>query len=220
MLISCRFLPIIDTYRDIECRKSLWPKGFEFRELGKGKHVLNAKPAREAASPKSWAERRSSPRLAPSALPAFKSISLSSGPEVILINISRGGALLESDRRLRPSTRICLKLAVAENVHQVWGRVLRSQVSGIQGGLHYQSAVAFEEELALLNDVPADAIVQTTSSAMDHAPQPANESPLVQVEAPAQEEEEGTYTPGILTLTAEILPSGPDLRQAFEINHW
>jgi hypothetical protein len=198
--------------------------------------VVNGKQTRDAAAAKTGMERRTSPRLPPSAIPALKSISLSSGPEVVLINISRGGALLESDRRLRPSTKICLRLVTAEAVHQVWGRVLRSQVSRLAGGLHYQSAVAFDQELALLAAVTENTLVQTTSSTMEPPAQiapptegvaateqipTAREIPASQEEPLGQSEEDSNdLPPGVLTLTASLLSSGPDLQQAFEINHW
>ncbi len=192
--------------------------------------MANDKLTRDAGGAKTGIERRTSPRLPPSAIPSLKSISLSSGPEVVLINISRGGALLESDRRLRPSTKICLRLVTAETVHQVWGRVLRSQVSGLVGGLHYQSAVAFDQELALLAGATENAQVHTTSSTLD----PVNpsvsaddvaagpqEPPCSQPAASDQIEEDLSYAPaGVLTLTANLLPSCIDLQQVFEINRW
>ncbi len=197
---------------------------------GKAVEAVNEKQAHDAAGIKNGTERRTSPRLPPSAIPSLKSISLSSGPEVVLINISRGGALLESDRRLRPSTKICLRLVTAETVHQVWGRVLRSQVSGLVGGLHYQSAVAFDQELALLAGVTDNPQVHTTSSTLDPVIPSSSadgvaagpDEPPCSQPAPSDqiEEELGYAPPGVLTLTASLLPSCIDLQQVFEINHW
>jgi PilZ domain len=100
---------------------------------------------------KNYDERRGSPRLPPSAIPALKGVKLVAGPEVRLVNISRGGALIESEARLSPGSNLCLRLVTAESVYLLKGQVLRSRVASLAGaGLRYQSAISFSEEFSIL----------------------------------------------------------------------
>jgi hypothetical protein len=70
-----------------------------------------------------------------------------------VVNISRGGALLESEVRLPPGTRIVLRVVTIEGVIQITGQVLRSSISSLKGTPKYQSAVAFENPLRILDDL-------------------------------------------------------------------
>ena len=103
---------------------------------------------------------RASPRFPPDAFPSLKGACLVSGSEVKLINISKGGALLESAERLSPSTRISLRLITAEGIIQLYGQILRSTICRLNGGLWCRSAVAFDKEFPL----------QTGSSTADSPP--------------------------------------------------
>jgi hypothetical protein len=96
-------------------------------------------------------QRRASPRLPPTAIPSLKGVKLVAGPEVQLINISRGGALIESEARLSPGSHLCLRLVTAESVYLLKGRILRSKVAAVaEGCLRYQSAISFDEEFSIL----------------------------------------------------------------------
>jgi hypothetical protein len=86
-------------------------------------------------------------------IPALKSVSSNTGAEMQVINISRGGALLESEMRMTPGTRVILKVVTIEGVIQIAGRVLRSSVCSLKGIPRYQSAVAFETPLHILDDL-------------------------------------------------------------------
>jgi hypothetical protein len=68
------------------------------------------------------------------------------------LNISRAGALLESEDRLSTGSHICLKLYAADAVFLLKGRVLRSRTSTQDGrNIKYESAVAFDEDFVLLD---------------------------------------------------------------------
>jgi hypothetical protein len=71
-------------------------------------------------------------------------------PEVTLLNISCGGALVESDAPLMPGSAVSIRLIIGDEISQFRGRILRSLVSAFRGPvLIYQSAIEFEEELQL-----------------------------------------------------------------------
>jgi hypothetical protein len=100
----------------------------------------------------SGANRRRWPRLNPSALPSLKSVAFNQGSEVQVIDISRGGMLLETEVRLRPQMRILLKVATSEGVFKIGGHVVRSSITSLQGAPRYQSAIAFENPFHQLAD--------------------------------------------------------------------
>jgi hypothetical protein len=182
-----------------------------------------------ANTKKKGADRRTSCRKPPSAIPTLKKLCLSSGLEVQLINISRGGALIESNNRICPTTTICLRMVTAEGVYQLFGRVLRSRVCGLGAGLRYQSAVAFHNEFPLLLEDEA-------AEPRQAVPAPAAGSPAVQPETAVMTASPASLEPGpdtlspdeptppendgILTVTACVPPMGPDLRQMFSANNW
>ena len=163
-------------------------------------------------------ERRASPRRPASELPFLKSVKLLAGPDVRLVDVSRGGALLESDTPLPPGTKICLRLVTTDTTLLIDGRVLRSRVSCLQAGLvRYKSAVAFDEEVALLAE---DRQEQTTAAPAPAPPQeaaaPSSGTPV----ARAAGKEVLDQSPAYMTVTAVVQESGPDLRQIFGTNDW
>jgi len=93
------------------------------------------------------------PRYDPAQIPSVKSIHTSSGTEMTVINISRGGALLETEGRLPPGTKILLRVVTIEGVIQIAGNVLRSSISSVNGTPKYRSAVAFANPLHILDDL-------------------------------------------------------------------
>jgi hypothetical protein len=102
-------------------------------------------------------ERRSTPRW-----PGrhehhpFTAARLRPGRDITLINLSTGGALVESGSRLLPGTRVDLQLLGSGIRRVVRGRVLRCHVCALRGdGVLYRGAVMFEEHLAWQRaDVP------------------------------------------------------------------
>ena len=99
-------------------------------------------------------ERRSMKRIPPESTPSLKSARLMAGPEVRLINISKRGALLESDTRMTPGANICIRLVAADEVILLHGSVLRSRVLRLRAQqLTYECAIAFDAECSLFADL-------------------------------------------------------------------
>lgn len=110
--------------------------------------------------------------MVPSAVPSLKSVSLVTGPDVQLINISRGGALFQTNARILPGAGICIRLVATDALFFLRGRVLQSQVSSSRGSeLHYECRVAFDEEFSLpeaeRENHPAPAIKADVSANSD-----------------------------------------------------
>jgi len=108
--------------------------------------------AKKKAKQYSGPSTRQWPRYKISEVPSLKGVSSNGGSELEVINISRGGALLESDMRMRPGTKILLRVVTIEGVIQIAGHVLRSSISSLKGVPRYQSAVEFENPLHILDD--------------------------------------------------------------------
>jgi hypothetical protein len=93
--------------------------------------------------------RRTHARLAPSELTWIREVRLKYGPRVSLIDLSPGGALLQTDVRLRPGTDLVIEI-VGARVEAVPFRVLRSELARISGqGAIYQGACEFKRPLDL-----------------------------------------------------------------------
>jgi hypothetical protein len=176
--------------------------------------VIRKHPARGQDAKEIVENMRSAPRLPPSAISKLKSIRLVAGPEVTLINISRGGALIETDALLVPHSAIAIRLVTADAVFLLRGRVLRSRAASFQGSaLIYQSALAFDEELPFLDGAqdqpqadtaPEEAILQAgEGEAIDAGMKPGI-----------------SEQPAMITIDIPIPPWGPDLRQIFGFNDW
>ena len=99
--------------------------------------------------PKKTEDRRTAPRFDPSVIPAFRYISRIGGSTIKLVNISRGGALVESRERISVGAGIALRLTTDEDVHFIKGRIVRSRTSPRMGRV-FQSAIAFREDLTII----------------------------------------------------------------------
>jgi hypothetical protein len=171
-----------------------------------------AVPAR-AQKPKGE-EKRSSPRLPPSAIAALKSARIVAGPEVVLINISRGGALIETEARLMPGSTANIRLVAADAVFLIRGRVLRSQARSFQGPvLRFHCAIAFDEDFSLL----ADSKIESVASQVPESESPPRSEPA---ETQLESQTATVRDPAIVTIEIPVPPSGPDLRQIFGLNTW
>jgi hypothetical protein len=93
-------------------------------------------------------ERRTAPRVAPAQTRWLANAVLRPGMPVVLVNISRRGALVESGARLRPGAQTELQLAGASARTSVRGRVDRCHVTGLDP-LRYCGAIVFDEGLDL-----------------------------------------------------------------------
>jgi hypothetical protein len=92
-------------------------------------------------------ERRGSTRVAPDAASWEATALLRPGREVRLINISEGGALVQSHTRINPKAAAELQLFGAVRLH-VTGRIQRCRVSSLTP-LSYEGAIVFDEALVM-----------------------------------------------------------------------
>lgn len=89
------------------------------------------------------------PRFNIEDVPSVKGIHSNAGSEIQVANISRGGALLQTRKRLAPGTRIRLEVVTVEDRFPLAGFVLRSCMSSPNGTPRYQAAVAFDTPLQI-----------------------------------------------------------------------
>jgi hypothetical protein len=89
-----------------------------------------------------------------------------------IIDLSPGGALIETDWRLLPGTRVELHLGDPVTLHRVKSRILRCHVAMLdRERIRYRGALIFEEQLLLsgtvnggsVNDRPAGSSCTTAS---------------------------------------------------------
>lgn len=94
-------------------------------------------------------DRRIHPRQPPSELSWIREVRFKQGPRVSLIDLSPGGALLQTDVRLRPGSDLVIEI-VGPRVESVPFRVLRSELARISDqGAIYQGACEFKRPLDL-----------------------------------------------------------------------
>lgn len=94
-------------------------------------------------------DRRLHARLTPVGPHPPISARLKYGESVTLVDVSTGGALLETSRLLRPDTNVVLEFldGKTREVTPVVSRILRSYVSGLHGGVTYRGACSFRRPL-------------------------------------------------------------------------
>ena len=164
----------------------------------------------------SEANRRQYLRLKPTAVPFLKSVAFNQGCEAQVVNISRGGILLETDVRLRPQMKILLKLITTEGVIKMEGHIIRSSISSLNGVPRYQSAIAFEHPFHMLDDLSAELeeqsqepMASTTPSVIDAASDPL---PTEFITGNRSDEDSV-----VLTVIAQADMSAQDF---FDLNDW
>jgi hypothetical protein len=112
--------------------------------------VLAAANRAKAEAQRMSAERRAHPRVPGPSLAWIDVARVKYGPEVIIVDLSTGGVVLESDRPLAPGSRQSLEIAGADRSTVVPFGVLRSRISALdQRGAIYRSACVFSKPLAL-----------------------------------------------------------------------
>lgn len=192
---------------------------------------------------KTGADRRQFRRLRPDEL-SHLGARLTSGAEIKLIDLSRGGAQFECDRRFLPNSTISLRLVTTDSAFVVNGRVVRSRIVRLaKGGLGYNVAVAFNETLQDLiaesDDVPAappTPMPPVTSLPVD-ASQPQARMPVTDVPeviddqqtdelSDVTDDERAAFeasvedAPMMLTVTAAVEHTDEELRDLFNGNDW
>ena len=113
---------------------------------------VTARSISEAAG-RTGADRRAHARLTGAELEWLREIRLKSGPSVKLVDLSRGGALLDSRVQMRPGSVITLEITAPSSSVEMSSRILRCHLSQIGGGAAiYRGACMFTEPL-LIEDI-------------------------------------------------------------------
>ena len=95
-------------------------------------------------------ERRASPRLCAFTAEGLERARLRPGRIAHVIDLSPGGALIETDWRLLPGIRVELQIGEPAPLFHVAGRILRCHVSLLaRERIRYRGALAFDELLPL-----------------------------------------------------------------------
>jgi hypothetical protein len=120
--------------------------------------VAHTVGGRDTADGAPAGERRSFPRVhyARGILPP--GVRVQPAREVIAVNLSRGGVLVESVWRFRPGASVTLHVQQGTGGFQVRGTVERCFVHALErgGGVRYRAAIRFEAPL--VSDPPSDAL--------------------------------------------------------------
>jgi hypothetical protein len=94
-------------------------------------------------------DRRVHPRIDTAELPVTPHVSISNRPGISLVDLSSGGALLELPFPLRPEARVTLAVSTPDENLALPFQLLRCYVSGVNGGVRYHAAGAFDQMLTL-----------------------------------------------------------------------
>lgn len=134
-------------------------------------------PSTERPSP-SGRERRVDPRLSSEKLSTPVSIRIPNRPEVTLVDLSQGGALLDLPFPIRPDSRMTVEFRAASERMMLPFRLLRCYVTSLRGGVRYQAAGAFEERLewepllaAAATEALSNRLITTLEAFLRHGPE-------------------------------------------------
>ena len=93
-------------------------------------------------------ERRASPRVSSLSGSGMDRARLRPGRSAVVVDLSSGGALIETDWRLLPGLRVEVQLGDAVPVFRVAARILRCHVAWLgREKIRYRGALAFEQRL-------------------------------------------------------------------------
>jgi hypothetical protein len=85
------------------------------------------------------------------------------GRTAFVINLSSGGALIETDWRLLPGVRVEMQLGEPAPLFRVAGRILRCHVTLLdRERIRYRGALMFEEQLPF-GEVPTHGVLPGTT---------------------------------------------------------
>ena len=118
-------------------------------------------------------DRRRVGRRTPADDEPLSRVRLRAGRDLLVIDVSNAGALVEGAARLLPGTHVDVHMVTRDGRLLVRGRVVRAYVSRLEPtGVHYRGAVAFE---SAVDTAAADLRVPdvlappaTTADAADH----------------------------------------------------
>jgi hypothetical protein len=107
------------------------------------------------------ANRRSHPRLTASEVPFVSDVRLKFGPAVTLIDLSTGGAQIETtNASLQPGSLVVLEMTGKRGRRSIPATVRQCQLASLQPELVYRGALIFTAPLDL-NDLGADSVDRT-----------------------------------------------------------
>ncbi len=101
------------------------------------------------------------PRYALPEVPSIKGIHSDAGCKIKLLNLSRGGVLLQTRKRLPRGMTLHITFNTSEGTVPLPGLVLRSFISSPRGIPEYQAAVAFERPLQIYEESPESFVAAT-----------------------------------------------------------
>jgi hypothetical protein len=165
----------------------------------------------------SEANRRQFLRLKPSAVPFLKSVAFNQGLEAQVVNISRGGILLETEVRLRPQMKILLKLVTTNGVIKMEGLIIRSAISSLDGAPRYKSAIAFDHPFLMVDDLSAELEEQKQEPLPESTAPSANDTTGDQLPAELIFGSPSDRGSAVLTVIAQEGMSAQDM---FKRNDW
>jgi hypothetical protein len=107
-------------------------------------------PERRELEPRAPSNRRAHERLTVSELTWLNQVRLKYGPPVSLLDLSIGGAQIETtSHRLQPGSNVVIEIAAQDQELAVPARVLRCQVSGLAPLTTYRGALEFKRPIVL-----------------------------------------------------------------------
>jgi hypothetical protein len=115
------------------------------------------------------AERRAHRRVKGSELRWLRKARLKNGPEVSLLDLSSGGALIETRVQMRPGSAITLEVAGGGSVVEISSEVVRCGIASLQSGAPiYRGACLFENPLSLeeIGRAPVVAAVEAVAGSV------------------------------------------------------
>lgn len=124
--------------------------------MGATEHVVEGRAATRSA------------RKAPEDVEGFQGVVLTPGGKMEVLNISNGGVLVKTATRTKPGSRVQARIVTTDATYQVKARIVRSELTTADGGLHYLLAVAFEEPLDLIDE--SEVIVETPDTSGPEIP--------------------------------------------------
>jgi hypothetical protein len=93
-------------------------------------------------------ERRASPRIPALAIAGMERARLRPGRSAYVVDLSSGGALIETDWRLLPGVRVEMQIGEPLPMLRVTGRILRCHVALLaRERITYRGAMKFEHQV-------------------------------------------------------------------------
>src|SRR5262245_46719367 len=121
-------------------------------------------------SPHTESDRRAHERLTVSALSWLDSVRLKYGPAVSLIDLSAGGAQIETvSHRLQPGSTVAIEIAGRSGDLVIPSRVIRCHVTALAPHATYRGALEFKRLITLPSSDPVPSINEDVNPVREHA---------------------------------------------------